>query len=98
MTGYTRPGMKKLLVVAAASTCMAFSLQAFAAKPTSITFDSEGTTPDGVPYANYVVKCSNGERLPLTAWNQRKKWCIGRESLENCHKKQIKAAKAACRS
>lgn len=90
--------MKKLLVVAAASTCMAFSLQAFAAKPTSITFDSEGTTPDGVPYANYVVKCSNGERLPLTAWNQRKKWCIGRESLENCHKKQIKAAKAACRS
>ena len=90
--------MKKLLLVAATSACMTLSLQAFAAKPTSITFDSEGSTPDGTPYANYIVKCSNSERLPLTAWNKRKKWCIGRESLENCHKKQIKAARAACNS
>jgi hypothetical protein len=90
--------MKNIIKGLTAATCIALSLPAFAAKPTSITFDSEGTTPDGVPYANYIVKCSNGEQLPLTAWDKRKKWCIGHESLENCHKKQIQAAKTACKS
>ena len=88
----------KNLKIAVALTCMAFSLNTYAAKPTSITYESDGTTPDGVQFANYIVKCSNGQKQPLTAWDKRKKWCVGRESLENCHKKQIKAAKKACTS
>lgn len=73
-------------------------MNCFAAKPTAITFESSGTTPDGREYSNYIVKCSNGEQQPLTAWDNRKKWCVGAESQENCHKKQIKAAKKACKA
>lgn len=90
--------MKKTLATLAATTLMLTSLSALAAKPTAITFESNGTTPDGVEYANYIVKCSNGEQQPLTAWDNRKKWCVGAESAENCHKKQIKAAKKACKA
>lgn len=77
--------------------CLVLSASAFAAKPTSITFESEGKTADGKPYANYVVKCSDGQSQPLTAWDDRKNWCVGKVSQENCDKKQIRAAKIACK-
>ena len=64
--------MKKYFAIVATGTLLAFSLSASAAKPTSITFESDGTTPDGVPYANYVVKCSNGQNQPITSWDKRK--------------------------
>lgn len=88
--------MRKLILSLAASG-LVLSSAAFAAKPVSITFESDGTTGDGVEFANYIVKCSNGQEQPLTAWDGRKKWCVGRESQENCEKKQIKAAKDACK-
>lgn len=90
--------MKKTIYTIVASTFLVFSLGASAAKPTSITFESNGTTPDGVSYSNYIVKCSNGQKQPITAWNKRKKWCVGNESMENCSKKQITAAKQACKA
>jgi hypothetical protein len=90
--------MKKYFHVIIASTFLAFSLGASAAKPTSITFQSTGSTPDGVEYSNYIVKCSNGQQQPITAWDKRKKWCVGSESLENCSKKQISTAKQACKA
>ncbi len=90
--------MRKSIVVAAAAVFMTSSFSAFAAKPTAITFESSGTTPDGAEYANYIVRCSNGQKQPLTAWDNRKKWCVGAQSQENCHRKQIKAAKTACRA
>ena len=76
---------------------LALSLNSFAAKPTSIVFDSNGSTEQGDAYANYLVKCSNGKKVPMTAWDNRKKWCVGEASTENCQKKQIKAAKKACK-
>ena len=88
--------MKKYIYTFAASTLLAFSVGAAAAKPTSITFESSGKTPDGVEYSNYIVKCSSGQKQPITAWDKRKKWCVGSESMENCSKKQITAAKEAC--
>ena len=90
--------MKNYLSVVLASTLLTLSIGATAAKPTSITFESDGSTADGINYSNYIVKCSNGQNQPLTAWNKRKKWCVGSESLDNCHKKQIKAAKKACKA
>jgi len=90
--------MKIFQYIAITATAFFFSSAVLASKPTSITFESDGKTPDGVEYANYIVKCSNGAKQPLTAWDKRKKWCVGRESLENCSKKQIKAAKTACRA
>jgi hypothetical protein len=77
---------------------LALSTSALAAKPTSITFDSNGTTADGTPYASYLVKCSNGKSMPLTAWDDRKKWCVGDATSEQCEKKQIKVAKKACKA
>lgn len=70
----------------------------FAAKPTSIVFDANATTADGKPYAKYTVKCSNGKKAALTAWDNRSKWCVGEANSENCEKKQINAAKDACKA
>lgn len=80
------------------SALLALSASSFAAKPTSIVFDSNGTTEDGNAYASYLVKCSNGKKMPVTAWDDRRKWCVGAKSTENCEKKQIKAAKKACKT
>lgn len=90
--------MKTIVTTAIASGLLALSASAFAAKPTSIVFDSNGTAADGTEFGNYHVKCSNGKKMPLTAWENRKKWCVGMESSEECEKKQIKAAKKACKA
>jgi len=90
--------MKKSLIAVVAGGALALSMSAFAAKPTSITFESEATAPDGQQYSNYVVRCSNGDNQPLTAWDSRKRWCVGKDSQEDCHRKQISAAKQACKA
>ena len=86
--------MKKINLLVA---LMLFSGAVMAAKPTSVNFDSYGATDTGVEYANYFAKCSNGKAKALTVWDNRRKWCVGEESTENCHKKQLKAAKKACK-
>ncbi len=88
----------KFMQFAATTALIAASATVLAARPTSIVFDSNGTTDDGKPYGSYMVKCSNGKQFPLTAWDNRKKWCVGDASSENCQKKQIKAAKKACKA
>jgi len=90
--------MKDIIKTAIAISFFAASVIVFAGSPVSITFDSSGTNIDGSEYASYLVKCSNNNKLPLTAWNSRKTWCVGEVSRENCHKKQIKAAKQACKA
>ena len=84
--------------IAAATALILISASSFAAKPTSIVFDANGTTSDGKPYAKYTVKCSNGKKADLTAWDNRGKWCVGDASSEKCEKKQINAAKGACKA
>ena len=76
---------------------VALSASSFAAKPTSIVFVTNAEAGDGTPYATYTVKCSNGLKAELTAWDGRAKWCVGDATSESCEKKQIKAAKAACK-
>jgi len=85
-----------LIKLTAATALLTLSAGSFAAKPTSIVFQSNGETGDGTAYAEYLVKCSNGKKVPLTAWDKRRKWCVGEASTDSCEKKQIKAAKAAC--
>ncbi len=79
-----------------ACALLTLSAGAFAAKPTSIVFQGDSETGEGTPFAAYMVKCSNGKEVSLTAWDKRRKWCVGESSSENCERKQIKAAKAAC--
>lgn len=88
----------KLLKMAAAAALIVFSASSLAAKPTSIVFNANGTTSDGTPYAKYTVKCSNGKKADLTAWDNRRKWCVGDASSDTCEKKQINAAKGACKA
>tara|TARA_R110000823_G_scaffold119998_5_gene244296 strand:+ start:24247 stop:24513 length:267 start_codon:yes stop_codon:yes gene_type:complete len=86
---------KSKLAIAAA--LLAVSAGSFAAKPTSIVFERNGETTDGTAYSTYTVKCSNGQTAELTAWDNRRKWCVGDAESQVCEKKQIKAAKAACK-
>ncbi len=90
--------MKSVITAAMTAGLLVASSAVFAAKPTSIVFDSKATTEDGVEYHNYFAKCSNGKSMPLTAWDNRRKWCQGEASMEDCEKKQIKAAKKACKA
>ena len=90
--------MKTFTKAIAASALLGLSVNALAAKPTSIVFDANGSAEDGTPYSSYQVKCSNGKLSPLTAWDNRKKWCVGDASSTECEKKQIKAAKKACKA
>lgn len=87
--------MKKIVFTSVALLLCASST-AFAAKPTNIAFSGYADTEEGEKFAKYVVKCSNGKSQPITAWDNRRSWCVGEESRENCHSKQMKAAKAAC--
>jgi hypothetical protein len=87
--------MKKYAIVGAAAA-LSLSLSVFAAKPVKITPGDKGQA-SGADFRNYVVECSNGKRQPLTSWDNGKKWCLGQGSQESCVKKQIKAAKSACK-
>ncbi len=89
--------MKSMLKAATAAAVIVLSTSALAAKPTAITFESEATTPDGKTYSIYTVKCSDSRQQPLTAWDNRKNWCVGKDSQEDCFTKQIRAAKQACK-
>lgn len=88
----------KIVQIAAFAALAAVSASSFAAKPTSIVFEAKQETADGVAYDTYAVKCSNGKKQELTVWDNRKKWCVGGADSQDCEKKQIKAAKKACKA
>jgi len=88
----------KMFKFAAAAGLVLASATSFAAKPTSIVFESNEKTADGQEFSKYSVKCSNGKKVRLTAWNNRHKWCLGDQQDDSCEKKQINAAKAACKA
>ena len=86
-------------IKAAAFAALAtFSAGSLAAKPTSIVFQANQETTEGTAFASYMVKCSNGKKKEVTAWDGRRKWCVGGVDSENCSKKQISAAKDACKA
>lgn len=89
--------MNKLVLIA--SLILTPSL-AFAAKPVKITPGATKThEATGETYREYVVECSNGKKYPIESWTSRKKWCLEQGiSEDECWKKQIKAAKKACKS
>ncbi len=48
----------------------------------------------GKTYFKYMVKCADGKTVVITAWNNRKKWCIGTTS--QCSRDQLETAQQAC--
>ena len=87
--------LTKIIVAAAV---VVFSASSFAAKPRAIQLDSKFQNEQGEKFAQYTVSCSNGKEMPLTEWESPNQWCPGEASVENCERRQIKAAKAACKA
>lgn len=65
-----------------------------AGQPTDINYCAKGKTALGVAYSTYTVRCSDGKKREITAWDNRKKWCVGTSS--NCTSDQLKTAQQAC--
>jgi len=70
--------------------------QSWAATPTDINYCAKGKTAFGTKFTTYNVRCSNGKKEQITAWDQRTKWCVGNASTSNCFNDQLKAARKAC--
>ena len=95
--------MKKLLsILCLAGMAAVWHGPAFAASasgkectPTNIQYCKKGSTWTGKKYTTYTVRCSDGTKRTISAWDDRKKWCVG-ESEEKCSKSQLSAAKRAC--
>ena len=87
-------GIKKLIL---ATAFVVASGSAFAAKPTSIKYIEDIVVDNSIIYSYYQVKCSNGKIADISAWDNRKKWCIGKGGQDVCNKKQIKTAKKVCK-
>lgn len=86
--------IRKLLLTAAVMACAG---TASAAKPTSIKYIEDVVVENDLIYSHYVVKCSNGSTADISAWDNRKKWCVGKGGQDDCSKKQIKTAKKVCK-
>ncbi|WP_240554821.1 hypothetical protein [Oceanicoccus sagamiensis] len=86
--------IKKIILATAALT---LSAGAFAAKPTSIKYIEDVVVENDMIYSHYQVKCSNGSTADISAWDNRKKWCVGKGGQDVCSKKQIKTAKKVCK-
>ncbi len=89
------PLNKKLLILLLALT----PALALAAKPVKITPGPKKVDEaTGETFRQYIVSCSNGIKVPIESWTTRKKWCLENGiSMDDCWKKQIKAAKKACK-
>jgi len=68
---------------------------AMANQPVNITYKPRGDNEPEVAYSTYVVRCTDETNRTITAWNGRKKWCVG-ISTKNCTNDQLKTAKQAC--
>jgi hypothetical protein len=90
--------MKKFFYITFFSGLFIISTQTFASSPTDINYHSKGKTFAGKKYVIYTVRCSDGKKRKITAWNKRKKWCVGKASNRNCSNSQMKAAKKACKN
>lgn len=89
--------MKAIKTTVLAAAVLLTASSAFAAKPTSIKYIEDIVVDDNDVYSHYVVNCSNGQTRDITAWDNRKSWCIGKGSKTDCSRKQIKAAKKVCK-
>ncbi len=67
------------------------------AQPSSVKLIEDIILPTDEIYAHYIVTCNNGATVDVSAWDNKKKWCLGKGITETCAKKQIKIAKKACK-
>ncbi len=75
---------------------LALTLPAFAAMPTDISYSSKKSSMFSGEYHIYNVRCSDGKKQKISAWDKKRKWCSGTKNKE-CFSSQLKAASAVCR-
>ena len=87
--------MKPVKWIAAIALLLACATS-LAARPTSIVFESNAETAEGELYGQYTVRCNDGRTVPLTAWDDNRKWCLDDGGSTHCLTRQISAARSAC--
>jgi hypothetical protein len=87
--------INKIVCAALSSAVILAAGYAWAAEPKDITFKGKGSKLMGGEYMEYTVHCSDGKSRTITAWDKRKKWCVG--TSDECTNDQLKAAKMACK-
>lgn len=70
---------------------------AFAAQPTNIKHIEDIVTGNTV-YSHYVIHCSDGTKHNVSAWNERKLWCVDKGRKDKCFKTQLSIAKYSCKA
>lgn len=88
--------MKKSLLAIACAALVGAGV-VYAATPTDIKYASKGSAMLGGDYLKYTVVCSDGKKREITAWDNRKKWCVGTSKSGDCSNDQLKTAKQACK-
>lgn len=71
------------------------SLNAFANQPRDIRHEAKRTTFFGEEYRIYSVRCFDGSRGKISAWEGGRKWCIGTRKGD-CAISQMEAARRIC--
>ena len=84
----------KVLVV---TLLLAMAGNTYSAQPRSVKLIEDMITEDDSIYSHYIVKCSDGREIDVSAWDNKLLWCMGKGGKEDCEQKQIKIAKKACR-
>ena len=87
--------MIKKLLYALGCSVFCVSLTSFAASPKDINYAGKGSSFGGGKYYIYNVRCSDGSTKVISAWDERKEWCVGKKR-QNCSNDQLQAAKKAC--
>lgn len=87
--------MLKHLTMLAAGGLLLIAGSATANQPINITYKPRGGDEQNTQYSIYAVRCTDGTNRTITAWDGRKKWCVG-VSEKNCSNDQLKTAKQAC--
>lgn len=87
--------LKKIFCALLGGVSLLAAAFVLAAEPKDITYKSKGSKVMGGTYFEYSVHCSDGKSRTITAWDDRKKWCVGDSS--ECTNDQLKAAKLACK-
>jgi hypothetical protein len=75
---------------------LAVNYAAYAAQPKSIKHVADIVEGE-VIYGHYIVTCSNGKEVDVSAWDNKDTWCIGMGLKDDCVDRQIKIAKNACK-
>lgn len=68
-----------------------------AAVPQTIKYVEDVILPNDEIYSYYVVTCSDDRSIDVSAFDDKKLWCVGKGVRENCETKQIKVAKQVCK-